>query len=466
MSALTMALRWKGCGMKPTRTGAAFLLSGLMVACGGGGGGGPMNHFDGGPGYHPDVGPVTDAQPPTDCMGGPNVDNSTPFSDTYRVTHLADTTFNGHPYEVISAMPWTYTLAAVQCGRNFPVTETPTHYVVDSNFEVPYVPGITDDVAWIPGAHNRGWAIDPNADPADLVARNGGMRPFVYHVNAGYEYGYATYNGDPLPNDPIRYTGYRPTWVVHPDGADYKMFYLDPMAPDSQGFEWPRHGAGWELNFGLYVDPQGRVYLPKPPLATLANHNQGWDDYHGCVTINLAHAPIPSTRTQFPGNESYYPSETFLPGYASSGAPGHKYWGLQGLRMEQVAIWEDDGVPGLNSPGNYHKPYGGGCDQAGYNFAHAEGFTWPELRAARTALGDIPSRDQLYKITLYKYLGQEGRVDLLGTLSYTQQADGQWIPTGTGPECHSLNDRNGRFIINWPVFQDRGDHVFAVIEDL
>ena len=25
---------------------------------------------------------------------------------------------------------------------------------------------------------------------------------------------------------------------------------------------------------------------------------------------------------------------------------------------------------------------------------------------------------------------------------------------------------NGRFIVNGPVFQDRGDHVFAIIEDI
>ncbi len=292
------------------------------------------------------------------------------------------------------------------------------------------------------------------------------MRPFIYHVNAGYEYGYFIYNKDPLPGDPINYTGFRPTWVVHPDGAEYKMFFLDPAAPDSQGFEWPRHGDHWELNFGLYVDPTGHVYVPKPEKAALASHAAGWDDYHGCVTINKASAPIPTTRTQFPGNESYYASETFLPGYAAPGAPGHKYWGQKGRPMEEVAIWEDDGAPGLNSPGNYHKPYSGGCDKDGYNFAHAEGFTWPELRAARTVMGDIPTREQLYKITLYRYLGKDKTTELLGTLSYEQQANGEWIPTGSGPEVHSLNDKNGRWIVNGPVFQDRGDHVFAILEDL
>lgn len=444
----------------------ACLLSGVLAACGGG------NHASshgssggngGSGGAWVDDGP--DNRPAADCVPD-GVDDSTPYSKTFRVKHIGDTTFQGTAYPIVSSMPWTYTLQAVQCHKTFPVTEADTHYIVDSNFELPYLEGVMDDVAWTPGEKNKGWAIGTTDDPGDLVQKNAGMRPFVYHVNAGYEYGYFTYNSDPLPDDPIHYTGFRPTWVVHPDGSGYKMFFLDPAAPDSQGFEWPRHGADWELNFGLYVDPTGHVYVPKVDKAPLASHAQGWDDYQACVTINKANKPIPTTRTQFPGNESYYASETFLPGYAAPGAPGHKYWGQKGRPMEEVAIWEDDGAPGLNSPGNYHKPYGGGCDQAGYNFAHAEGFTWPELRAARTQMGDIPTRDQLYKITLYRYLGKDKTTELLGTLSYEQQANGEWIPTGSGPECHSLNDKNGRWIINGPVFQDRGDHVFAILEDL
>ena len=452
-----------------------LLLASLVAGCGGadatsssdqaGGGGGPGGGQPGTAGgcCNGDDGP--DQRPDESCLED-GVDNTTPFSKTYRVKRVGDTTFEGKPYAIVSTMPWTYTLSAVQCRKSFPMVETDTHYIVDSKFELPYIKGVTDDVAWTPGEKNKGWAIGSNDDPAAFVQKHGGMRPFLYHVNAGYEYGYFTYNNDPLPGDPIRFTGFRPTWVVHPDGNAFKMFFLDPAAPDSQGFEWPRHGQNWELNFGLYVAPTGHVYVPKPSKATLANHGEGWDAYHGCVTINKASAPIPTTRTQFPGNESYYASETFLPGYASSGASGHKYWGQKGRTMEETAIWEDDGAPGLNSPGNYHKPYSGGCDQAGYNFAHAEGFTWPELRAARTKMGDIPTREQLYKITLYKYLGKEKRTELLGTLSYEQQANGEWIPTGSGPEVHSLNDRNGRWIVNGPVFQDRGDHVFAILEDL
>jgi hypothetical protein len=133
--------------------------------------------------------------------------------------------------------------------------------------------------------------------------------------------------------------------------------------------------------------------------------------------------------------------------------------------MEEVAIWEDDGGPNLPSPGNYHKPFEGGCDTGGYNFAHAEGFTWPALRAYRTGIGDIPTKEQLYKITLYK-MAKDGTTSLLGTLSYTQQADQQWIPTASGPEAHPLNDLNGRWIINGPIFKDRGERAVAVVENL
>jgi len=409
-------------------------------------------------------GNVSEPSSADDCETA-GVDNITPFSDTYRVLPIGTTTFQGITYAIVTSMPWTYVLSRVQCRKSFPMTETDTHYIVDSHFELPYIQGVMDDVAWTPGLKNKGWAIGSNDDPAEFIAKNGAMRPFVYHVNAGYEYGYFTYTDDPLPGDGIRYTAYRPTWVVHTDGASAAMFFIDPADPDKYGFAWPRHGDHWELNFGLYVDLDGKVYVPKAEKAPLGL-KLGWDDYQGCVVINKGGAPIPTTRTQFPGNESYYASETFLPGYAAPGAIGHRYWGQKGRAMEEVAIWEDDGAEGLNSPGNFHKPYSGGCDTAGYNFSHAEGFTWPALRAAHAKLGDVPTREQLYKITLYKYEGKTQQTSLLGTLSYEQQADGQWIPTGSGPEAHSLNDANGRWIINGPVFQDRGDHVYAVVEDL
>lgn len=383
-----------------------------------------------------------------------------PYAATYRMRVLGQVDFQGASYRVVNAMPWTYLASHVQAGKSFPVTATADHYVVDSHFELPYLPCLMDEVAWTPGAKNKGWAIGSNDDPAALVAKNGAGRPFLYHVVADDEYGYSTYT-EPVPGDPYRYSGFRPTWVVHPDGASYQTFYLDPAHPDRWGFGWPRHGDHWELNFGLFVDPQGKVYVPrKAPLAL-----PQWDSYLECVVVNLADAPIPTTRTQFPGNESYYASDTFLPGLASPPSVGHRYWGQKGRTMDEVAVWEDDGTPDLPSPGNYHKPFSGGCDVKGYNFAHAEGFTWPALRAYRTAHGDVVARSQLYSVTVYK-VARDGTSTLLGTLSYAQQGNGEWLPTGSGPEAHPLNDANGRWIINGPIFPDRGERAVAVIRNL
>ena len=444
---------------RPRVTFSTFLLL-AVTACG--------NGRHDAPNGSPATSPTTPLAGTPDCPAGVvdagsasayEILSDNPYSNDYRLRVFGNITFEGQQYSVVSAFPWDYLLSHAQT-KAFDITETHDYYAVDSHFELPYIPCVMDEVAWTPGPKNEGWASDLNTDPADAVAKNGAMRPFVYHVVADNEYGYATYT-DALPDDPIHYSGYRPTWVVHPDGAGYTMFYLDPTNPDKYGFSWPRHGDGWELNFGLYVDPDGKVYVPK--LAPLAL--QEWDTYLECVVINAADAPIPTTRTQFPGNESYYASDTFIPGLASPPSVGHRYWGQKGRKMSEVAVWEDDGGPNLSSPGNYHKPFSGGCDTKGYNFAHAEGFTWPELRAYRTSIGDIPTAEQLYSVTLYK-VAQDGTSTLLGTLSYTQQSDGQWIPTASGPEAHSLNDKNGRYIINGAIFPDRGERAVAVIMSL
>jgi hypothetical protein len=406
------------------------------------------------------TGPTTTAPPSCAADGGPlyPVLSDTPYSQDYQMRVFGEVTFMGTQYQVVNSMPWDYLLSHE--GKSFPMKETDDYYAVESDFALPYIPCVMDEVAWTPGNTNKGWAIGADDEPAKLVQKNGAGRPFMYSVVADNEYGDSTYT-TPLPDDPIRYSGYRPTWVVHHEDASYVMYYLDPANPDGFGFSWPRHGDGWELNFGLFADPKGTVYVPKrAPLAI-----PQWDTYDECVVINQADAPIPTTRTQFPGNESYYASETFIPGYAAPPSVGHRYWGQKGRTMKEVAVWENDGAPGLNSPGNYHKPFEGGCDTKGYNFAHAEGFTWPDLRAYWTAHGDIPTKDQLYNVALYK-VAKDGTSTWLGTLSYTQQPDGQWIPTATGPEAHSLNDANGRWIINGPIFPDRGERAVAVLTNL
>ena len=441
--------------------GAGACSAGSLGSSGSDGGSNPATSTGSDGGSNPSSSPRIDGGGATSACGASSpILPGNRYADEYRLRVFGNITFQGNEYPIVNAFPWDYLVSYVQASKRFPTTETDDYYVVDSHFELPYVPCAMDEVAWTPGPKNKGWASDLNTDPADAVAKNGAMRPFVYHVVADNEYGYSTFT-EALPGDPIRYSGYRPTWVVHPQGTGYQMFYLDPTSPDKYGFAWPRHGAGWELNFGLSIDPAGKVYVPKKaPLAI-----KEWDDYMECVVINLADAPVPTTRTQFPGNESYYAADTFIPGLAAPPAVGHRYWGQKGRKMSEVAVWEDDGGPNLPSPGNYHKPYGGGCDTKGYNFAHAEGFTWPELRAYRTSIGDVPTKAQLYSITLYK-VARDGTATLLGTLSYEQQANGEWIPTASGPEAHSLNDRNGRWIINGPIFTDRGERAVAVVNNL
>src|SRR5262245_4525059 len=116
----------------PARTLGVAAMMVVTAACGGGG-------------AADDDGP--DLRPPDDCVTD-GVDTTGPYAGTYRIKHLADTTYDGTPYPIISAMPWTYTLSAVQCDRDFPVEVTDTHYIVDSNFELPYLAGVTDEIAW------------------------------------------------------------------------------------------------------------------------------------------------------------------------------------------------------------------------------------------------------------------------------------------------------------------------------
>lgn len=62
--------------------------------------------------------------------------------------------------------------------------------------------------------------------------------------------------------------------------------------------------------------------------------------------------------------------------------------------------------------------------------------------------------------------GSSGAATLLGTLSFDQNDNQQWIPTASGPEAHSLNDANGRWIINGPSFPNREERAFAILSDL
>lgn len=380
----------------------------------------------------------------------------TAFSDRFRVTQVGERKFQGKTYPVVTSMQWNYLLSHE--GKQFPMTETSTHYVVDSHFELPYIPGVMDDISWTPGVKNKGWAIGSNDDPQAFVVKAGGDgRPFLYHVNPDLEYGYFTYTNDPLPGDTIRYTAFRPTWQVRKVNNAFTTYFIDPANPDKYGFTWPRHGNNWDLNFGLFVDQSGKVYVPKKDKAPLAI-NKGYNGYFGCVVINMGSAPIPTTRTQFPGNESYYASETYLPNYAAPSGVGHRYWGQKGRPMEEVAVWED------NLPGNFYKPYGNGCSMDGYDFGHAEGFTWPQLRDEMYAKGVRIAKDKLYSITLYK-IARDGTSEELGTLSYEDRG-GKWFPIATGKAINPLDTSRNTFHINGAIYSDRGEYVVAVLRDI
>lgn len=381
------------------------------------------------------------------------VDGGACKDGAFSIRKIGTTTYAGKPYEVIAATPCEYVLSYARRGKTYPVQETATHYVVDSHFELPYLPGVMDAVAFTPGTDNLGWAI--GHDIKKTVGEIGAL-PFIYHVEPGYEYGYFTDYDDDQGDI---FGAFRPTWRFVKNGAAVEMKTFVP--PDTT---WPRHRGGWnpkEINqaigFGLYVDESGKVYVPK----NLPLGRKKWSDEPRCTMINLGSAPVPITRTQFPGDESYYLAETLLPGYASIGSPGHKYWGHKGKPMRDVAKWDD------TLPGNFDKPFGGGCDLEGYSVAHAEGFTWPELRdkmREKVRAGTIPAipKENLYRVTVYE---QEGTGPLVtkGKLWY-EWRDDAWFPRSEGTALIPLDKDRGTYRISGYLPATR--RAFVVVEDL
>jgi hypothetical protein len=385
--------------------------------------------------------------PPVTVEGGDCTEGA------FSIRKIATTSYSGKTYEVIAATPCEYVLSYARKGQTYAVAETATHYVVDSHFELPYLPGVMDEVVFIPGEKNLGWAI--GLDVKELVGKIGAL-PFLYHVEPGYEYGYFTDYNDGLGDI---FGAFRPTWRFVKNGGAVEMKTFVPPDPD-----WPRHRGGWnpkeinqEIGFGLYVDEGGKVYVPKGlPLG-----RKKWSDEPRCTMINLASAAVPITRTQFPGDESYYPAETLLPNYASIGSPGHKYWGHKGKPMREVAKWDD------TLPGNFDKPFGGGCDLEGYSVAHAEGFTWPELRDKirdKVRAGEIPAipKENLYRVTVYEQDGQ-GPLVKKGSLWY-EWHDDAWFPKSDGDSLISLDASRDTFRISGYLPETR--RAFVVVEDL
>jgi len=381
------------------------------------------------------------------------VDGGACKDGAFAIRKIGTTTWEGKPYEIVAASPCEYSLAYARRGKTYAVSETPTHYVVDSQFELPYLPGVMDAVAFTPGEKNGGFAI--GLDVKKLVGEIGAL-PFLYHVEPGYEYGYFTDFNDGQGDI---FGAFRPTWRFSKNGATVEMKAFTP--PDTT---WPRHRGGWnpkeinqQIGFGLFVDEAGKVYVPK----NLPLGRKKWEDTPRCTMINLGTAPVPITRTQFPGDESYYLAETLLPGYASIGSPGHKYWGHKGKPMRDVAKWDE------TLPGNFDKPFGGGCDLEGYSVAHAEGFTWPELRdkqRARMRAGEIPAipKENLYKITVYEREG-DGPLVTKGKLWY-EWRDDAWFPKSEGDALIALDRARDTYRISGYVPASK--RAYIVVEDL
>lgn len=370
------------------------------------------------------------------------------------IRKIGTRSYEGKVYDIVIATPCEYVLPFVRKGVTYPIEETTTHYVVDSHFELPYIPGVMDTVVFTPGAKNKGWAL--GGDVEAIVAKYGPL-PFLYHVRPGYDYGYYT---DYADGGGDIFGAFRPTWRFEKSGGNVTMKLFTPPDP-----AWPRHRGGWnptdinqQIGFGLFVDEKGKVYVPKGvPLG-----RQKFSGSPGCVVVNKATAAVPITRTQFPGDESYYLADTLLPGYASILTFGHLYWGHKGKKMQDVAKWDE------TLPGNFDKPFGGNCGEDGYSVAHAEGFTWPELRTKmrdKYRAGEIAAipKENLYRVSVYEQKDENAPLELKGKLWYEWVGD-EWLPRSEGPALISLDASRGTFRISGHLYEKQ--RAFVVIEDL
>ncbi|MDF2698117.1 MAG: uncharacterized protein K0S65_6500, partial [Labilithrix sp.] len=95
-------------------------------------------------GSQPPLPPIADGG---DCANG-----------SFEVRKVGDVRFQEKDYEIGIATPCEYVLSQARKGITYPIEETATHYIVDSHFELPYIPGVMDAVAFTPGEKNKGWA--------------------------------------------------------------------------------------------------------------------------------------------------------------------------------------------------------------------------------------------------------------------------------------------------------------------
>ncbi len=430
---------------------------------------------------------------PTDCPNAAR-DGYTiledPTYDTYQIRKVGDITFSRYEmdengaevvvsedYQVITAFPKRYLLSEVHGGQTFPTEDRGSYYVVDSDYALPNIPCVTDDIIYAPivtgysepmvieDGQNEGWPIQEDI-AAEVAKYEGTDRMWVYTTWPGYRYGY-WFRDD---------VGIRPTWLfsVDHDTGDVSLDLYS--AADAT---WPE-GAYNDVPFGLHIDDMGRVYVPKqqpiefpqqdgraPPPDEVRLAYKDWDSELRCVVINKSSAIVASSRTIWPGgSEAYYPGESFLPGYAVIGQDSDRYWGLKGRETDEAAWWAgDDCVDGACS-GQSRMPFRNGCSIDGYDFGQGDGFNWLALKDHMIDIGVIIGREEMYRVQVYLQEDPSQPARMLAELYYEQDAEGRWQPRLI-PGTHTYEMTGGdnpRYIVNGHIWQ--GQRVIAVIRDM
>ncbi|HMA96532.1 MAG TPA: hypothetical protein VKP30_27795 [Polyangiaceae bacterium] len=412
-----------------------------------------------------------------------------PAWDSYQIRKVGALTFSRYEkdasgaeivvsedYQVVTAFPKRYLLSVVHAGKTFPIEERDGYYVVDSNYELPHIPCVTDDLIYAPivsgfssptvteRGQNKGWPIQQDIS-AEVQLYQGKTKMWVYTTWPGYRYGYWFKDAS---------GAVRPTWLFSANGGQVTFQKYTPTAAG-----WPE-GAYNDVPYGLHIDNTGKVYVPKPqpiefpqrdgkapPPTQLKLAYKDWDSELRCVVINKSRSIVANTRTIWPGgSEAYYPAESFLPGYAVIGQDSDGYWGLKGRETDAAAWWAGDDCVDGRCSGQSRMPYRNGCRIDGYDFAQGDGFNWLELKDRMIELGVIIPPEQLYRLKIYLQEKATEPARMLAELYYEQAADGRWLPKlNPGKNTYNLTGGdNPRYIINghiWP-----GQRVFGVIEDL
>ena len=491
---------------KAVFTQLAMVVS-LAVACGSSqdagsssGSGGPDRPGGDGPGGGTPTGPIqgVPGHVPTDC---PNAvrDGYSILDDktygTYQIRKVGDVKFrrvekdaNGNEtevsedYQVVTALPKKYLVSEAHQGKTFPMEDHGEYWAVDSNYAIPNIPCVTDDLMYAPivtgfnqptvtvNGRNKGWPIQEDI-AAEVALYNGPNsrnpnKMWVYNTWPGYRY------GDWFRDE----AGIRPTWLFKKNAGGGVSF--EKFSP--QKADWPV--GPWDINYGLHIDPAGKVYIPKPqPIEFTQRNNRppppndlrlaykDWDDELRCVVINKSSAIIASTRTIFPGgSEAYYPAESYLPGYAVVGQDSDRYWGLKGREVDEASWWPgDDCFDGMGGCGGQSRMlYRNGCSIDGYDIGQGDGFNTIELKNYMASIGVIIPREQMYRIQIYQQDKPDQPARLRTELYYEQDEQGRWQPrmrAGTfAPNLGGLPN-SPRYTVNghiWP-----GQRIFAVLLD-